>query len=244
MSKHNRPSSSSERQADFKGVPKWVPILIAGIITGALIWKLLIEPFAQWIRQNALTVSVAAFVLGVLIIAGCVFVWKRLEKLKEEKDEILNVLDLKGFQRYTDESGNSRWGTEEEIEEWKKEDELFIRVRDLIRSFPPPPGKLKEDSYRRELQGWLKRDFPKSKTEVVAGSCRADIAIEHICIEVKGPTYDGDLQTIEDKCERYLKRWNKIIFVFFEPKYSPEMYNDIIKPLLKRFPGKIEFIIK
>jgi len=233
-------ASYRKEQSDSRLILRWVPILIVLAIAAVLVWEFLIKPFAEWIKLHALVVSIGALVLGILIILACYFFWR----LAREKDELRSVLESKGYSEYKDYYGTSKWGTEREIADWKKEDKLFCDILEVIRIFTPSKVWEREEPYHLELQGCLRTRFRQSRIEVQTASSRPDIVIDHIAIEVKGPTYDGDLETIPEKCEKYLKHWKRLILVFFEPRYSDEKWNELIRPLPKQYKHSVELIRK
>lgn len=159
--------------------------------------------------------------------------------------KLRNVLKEKGFAEY-----DGKWITQKEYEIIKAEEErkrnLLQNVEDCINGCNPPRRYSKESEYQailhHSLAQTLKIGFPNINPtwERQIETERPDIVVDHVAIEVKGPTTNSDLDTLEDKCERYTKHWNTIIFVLFAPEYNPEKYSKIknqieSNPNYKRF---------
>jgi len=114
---------------------------------------------------------------------------------------------------------------------------LILDVEKVIREFRPLRKYDKEIFYQDSLASWLKSKFPDTEIEVSRGSTRPDIVVEGIAIEVKGPTYEKDLQTISDKCMRYCQYFPEgLICVLFNVYVNHQRYNDWEHGMKKTFP--------
>ena len=113
---------------------------------------------------------------------------------------------------------------------------LFYRVIETIEKFQPTKKWGNEDSYHKELQGFLRAHFPNTKFEVQTGASRPDIVIENIAIEIKGPTDNQALQSLTDKCLRYSRYYKNMIIVLFEPRFSEGRFSELKKGMEEHFP--------
>jgi hypothetical protein len=124
----------------------------------------------------------------------------------------------------------------------------FKKVAQCIRDFKPLKNYHGEYMFQAELTQYLRRDFPNTNIEKQRGSSRPDIDVNGIGIEVKGPTFDEDLNTIPDKLIRYSHRFPKgIIVVLFDVHVNPHRYEELVQGINNtRFQGlaNIEIIKK
>ena len=129
---------------------------------------------------------------------------------------------------------------EEEIKKMKEAgkdfDEFFMKVVESIHHFKPFKKYPYELPYQIDLARFLQSEFPDTKIEESRGSTRPDIAIRGIAIEVKGPTFDRDLQTISDKCMRYRLYFKKMIVVLFDVQVNRKRYTDWVNGLKRTYP--------
>jgi hypothetical protein len=126
---------------------------------------------------------------------------------------------------------------QEMIEESKAIDEFYLQVIQAINSFESFRRYDEELAYQIDLARWLQSRFPKTKIEETRGSARPDIVIGGIAVEVKGPTFDRDLQTISDKCMRYCQYYPQgMIVVLFDVYVNQYRYNDWLKGMKNTFP--------
>ena len=126
-----------------------------------------------------------------------------------------------------------------EITEIMKEGEvsLILEIEKAIIEFKPLRKYDKEIFYQDSLASWLKSKFPETDIEISRGSTRPDIVVEGIAIEVKGPTFEKDLQTISDKCMRYCQYFPQgLICVLFSVYVNNQRYKDWKKGMEKTFP--------
>ena len=93
--------------------------------------------------------------------------------------------------------------------------------------------------YHINLARWLQGKFPILQVELQRGSSRPDIVIEDIVIEIKGPTYEEGLQSIDDKCLRYHHHLKKMFVVLFNIKTKKRFYDEWENGLKKYFPDVI-----
>jgi len=142
--------------------------------------------------------------------------------------DILRDIDLK----------KAEWKVKEITEIMKEgETNLLLEVEKIIREFRPLRRYEKEIFYQDSLASWLKSKFTDTDIEIPRGSTRPDIVVEGIAIEVKGPTFEKDLQTISDKCMRYCQYFpNGLICVLFNVYVSQQRYDDWEKGMKQTFP--------
>ena len=133
---------------------------------------------------------------------------------------------------------NADWERKKLNEKIKKNGSNFLLELALaIRKFTPFQRYDKELYYRDTLASWLKPKYPDTKIEVPRGSTRPDIVVRGIAIEVKGPTSYRDLESIADKCLRYIQYYpNGLICVLFNIGVSKSRYDDWLKGMKKIFP--------
>lgn len=173
---------------------------------------------------------------------------ERMKKEEAEKRAYEEAQIAKGLVKFVDRSGNEKWGTSEEVAEWKRIDDeerekekLINRVIAEINGFRPAREQLhNEYAYQLSLHQWLKRVFPSAVIEEQRGRSRPDIVIDNIAIEVKGPTGHNALNTIATKCMMYAGHFpDGIIIVLFEMNVSDEYFSNWRTALEKKFPGVI-----
>ncbi len=120
----------------------------------------------------------------------------------------------------------------------------FKLVTQCIRDFRPFKNYQREYMYQVELGQYLRKDYPNTRIEEQRGSSRPDIDVNGIGIEVKGPTFDQDLNTIADKLLRYSQRFPKgVIVVLFDVRVNPHRYEELMTGIKVKFP-KVEIIRK
>jgi len=121
----------------------------------------------------------------------------------------------------------------------RKRDELFERVCKAIKEYVPPPRHSPiEIAYHWALFEYLRSKFG-NKVELetrMEDGARPDITIDHVAIEVKGPTGAGDLDTLITKCWKFSQHYKNIIFVLFAPKYRPQKLEQVKAEIRKRYP--------
>lgn len=95
----------------------------------------------------------------------------------------------------------------------------------------------KEIYYQDTLASFLRSKFPSTKIEDSRGSTRPDIVVKGIAIEIKGPTYYKDLQTVADKCLRYTQNFpNGMICVLFNVNVNENRYREWLKGVNTYYP--------
>ena len=76
--------------------------------------------------------------------------------------------------------------------------------------------------------------------QIQRGSSRPDIVVNNIAIEIKGPTSQRDLNSIQSKCMRYSQHFNnKIIIVLFNVQLNQRYYEEWKKGTRKTYPDAI-----
>jgi DNA-directed RNA polymerase subunit M/transcription elongation factor TFIIS len=180
---------------------------------------------------------------------------KRIEEQEREEQRIMAFEEKqrrKGLIKFVDKFGEGKWGMQEDVEKWKREDEekrekekLINRVIAEIKDFKPARKQLElEYNYQLNLHGYLSKTFPSARIEEQRGSSRPDIVIDNIAIEIKGPTKSQDLATIADKCIRYGEHFpDGIIIVLFEVEVNDRRYKEWLEGIKKYFP-QVEVIRK
>lgn len=216
----------------------------------------------QWIQSNW-NIIVFTFEIVVAIVVMCgilygIYYLKNYKKNQQEKEE-----ERTKAEEYQEEKRKRIEENERlfEIENQKAERErqiqreerlrkvaefkatLFFRVIDTIEKFHPTKAWGNEDSYHKELQGFLRAFFPDTKFEVQTGASRPDIIIENIAIEIKGPTDSAALVTLADKCMRYSHYYQNMIIVLFEPNFSDGRFKEFNKGMERHFPH-VKIIVK
>lgn len=248
-------------------------MLIFLIIVGAvLIWIYVVPPVVKWFQDNAsliITGIVSVVAITVLGIVGWT-VWNAKmdtelaerrkienERMAEEKARYEAKQKAEGLIKYESlMSGSDKWGTPEQIEQWKNEDreykiqieeeEMGIRkikeIVEYIENFEPSRNYKNEFGYHIELQGYLKGRYDQSMIEIQTGSSRPDIVIDSIAIEVKGPTHSKDLVTIPDKILRYSKYYDHIIVVLFNVSVNERRYDEWLDGITTHYDGLVTVI--
>jgi|GEM_PF-1436640 len=131
------------------------------------------------------------------------------------------------------------------ISEWTWEPanmkDVFSRnVWNEITRFEPSRQYSKEQGYHNELYFYLKAKFIQSKFNKRRGSSQPDILIEHIAIEVKGPTSKRGCDDCMNKAIRYTADGHYSLFfiVLFNPQQeiSSAYFKDFKDGLLKSHP--------
>ena len=246
-------------------------IIIVAIIVAALIWVFILEPVIAWISQNIFILAIA----GVLLFIGIAsFYSYRKKQIAEQERQIQHKIEeerrrreafearqrAKGLEKFVDGGGRERWGTQEEVSSWKKEEELFSReeiffneVLGAIQEFQPKwRYDVNEQYFHDNLFSYLSGKFSNSRYPVrhepTIDESRPDIDIGKIAIEVKGPTTIQDLKTLPDKILKYIdpddpKKWERMIIVLFDPLYLPENFLAMKQRIKKMWP-KVEIIEK
>ncbi len=112
---------------------------------------------------------------------------------------------------------------------------LISRVIDSIENFSPTKKWGNEDSYHKELLGWLKQPFPEIQYELQTGSSRPDLVIGMIAIEIKGPTDDNALNTLATKILKYSHYYENVVIVLFESSFSERNFKEITSGIEKTY---------
>jgi uncharacterized membrane protein (DUF485 family) len=238
----------------FNQLPPWARLLLALMLLVLLFWYFALPQLIAWIQENWIPISISTFIIVLVIVSFLIKIWKDKKRREAEKRAFEEEQKRKGLVKFVDRHGNEKWGTPEEVERWKKEDEearekesLFYRIVEEIKEFTPAREELRHEyNYQLNLHGWLKRSFPQAVIEKQTGASRPDIVIDDIAIEIKGPTGRRELDTIASKVLRYSNYYNGLIIVLFELNVNPQYYREWKKGLLEKFSKdmKIEIIEK
>jgi c-di-AMP phosphodiesterase-like protein len=172
----------------------WIIVLSGIIIIGAIIGVYYFLKFQKEKQEKEEKNKLSAERRGL---------WEQEQfKLTAEREKFEAEQKEKGLIKFLDRDNNEKWGTPEEIEKWKKDDEeskikdlLINRIVQSIQKFQPARKWPDEDSYHKELLGYLKVEYPDIKYEFQTGSSRPDLVIGNIAIEIKGPTDNNALDT-------------------------------------------------
>lgn len=125
----------------------------------------------------------------------------------------------------------TRDGTAEGID-----DQFVQTIVAAINKFQPAKAYREESHYQIELNGWLKSQFPAAEIEIQTGYSRPDIVIDNVAIEIKGPTKTRDLNTVMDKCQRYLQNYDHLIVVLFNVDVPADRYIEWLDGITTHFP--------
>ena len=245
-------SRKTDQEASF--------IIFLLLIIGVILYFIV-----TWIIQNWILVFSGIIIIGAII---GVYYFIKFQKEKQEKEE-KNKISVerrglweqeqikltaerekfeaeqkeKGLIKFLDRDNNEKWGTPEEIEKWKKDDEeskikdlLINRIVQSIQKFQPARKWPDEDSYHKELLGYLKGEYPDIKYEFQTGSSRPDLVIGNIAIEIKGPTDNSALDTLTTKCLKYSHYFDHLIMVLFDPQFSERHFKEVESGIHQYFP--------
>ena len=116
--------------------------------------------------------------------------------------------------------------------------DVFSRnVWNEILNFRPSRQYDNEGGYHNELFNYLQNKFHQAQSNKRVGSSQPDIRIEHIAIEIKGPTGKNQLRDLSHKVIRYLAGGHHtlLFIVLFDPQkeISPAYFKDLKDGLLK-----------
>ncbi|MBC8274988.1 MAG: hypothetical protein H8E40_08470, partial [Chloroflexi bacterium] len=226
-------------------------ILVLAVVSflGYLFWTYGIPVIMPWFRQNISTIIGVLLSLVVIAIAGTA-VWINRHKISNWIKEKLGITgpssEITHINRGVSISSPVLGQAVSETEEPDVE-LLCNKIIDRINSFSVPSQGQNELFYHLQLFQWLKSQFPDTEYEKTIGDSRIDIAIQKIAIEVKGPTYDSDLEDLKYK-PKYLSLKNnyfkRLICVLFEKHYTDTKYEKITEPLKQLHGRKVIFIQK
>lgn len=133
---------------------------------------------------------------------------------------------------------------EEESEQEGKiveENPVVSQIVEKINTFSPPKRNPKvEMDYQLMLYGYLKASYPDIQIEEQRGSSRPDLSIGNVGIEIKGPTYHQELQTIADKLLRYPHLFKDgIIIVLYNVQVNGRFYDEWKQGVLFKYPSAV-----
>jgi len=132
----------------------------------------------------------------------------------------------------------AEWDRKKVTDKYKKDKGNFLlELEKSIRGFEPLRHYKYELPYQDTLAAFLRSKYPKTKIEESKGSTRPDIVVRGVAIEIKGPTGSHDLDTIANKCIRYLQYYPVgMICVLFDIEVSEQYYRDWLRGINKKFP--------
>ena len=216
---------------------------LLGIVLVSLLVLGAIYVIVNFIQTNWDSILLGIEIFGGLVIIAVVYwAYKWNEKRKWRL-----LQESKGLIKFVSCIGDEKWGSEKEVEQWKKDDEKIRRqieqeslpnkVVQAIKEFKPFRQYKNEFPYQLDLARYLKEKFPNVVIEQQKGSSRPDIVVgDDIAIEVKGPTDNNALNTLTTKCLKYSGHYQHLIIVLFEPTFSEGNYNEIIEGMKRSFP--------
>jgi hypothetical protein len=225
----------------FSNIVRGIGFVVVGLY---VFWIFAVPPIMAWLSANAFTLML----IGAVCLVGVVgfgYWWVRedaraTERLAREgeeqarkEQEYADLQRQRGLEEYQTTEGKIVWVPQEQLEEVARRDreeaearKLVNRLTSHIEGFTPSWNNTCEQDYHRELQGYLKAVFPDARVEVQTGSSRPDVVVQNIAIEVKGPTYTRDLQTIADKLMRYSQHYDTVIVVLFNVQVNERRYSE------------------
>ena len=255
---------SDERAAN------WARVITLAIVGLYLFWVYGVPVVMDWISANAFTLMLIGGVCLAGIV-GFGYWWmqedaraaERLareeeERAREEK-EYADLQRRRGLEEYQTVEGKTVWVPRDQLEEVARRDreehqrkmaerereaearKLVNRLASHIEEFTPSRHYNSEWEYHLELQGYIRGSFPDAQIEVQTGASRPDIVVDTVAIEVKGPTYSKDLQTIDDKLVRYSQHYDTIIVVLFNLQVNERRYGEWERGIKKTF-GDVRII--
>jgi FtsZ-interacting cell division protein ZipA len=155
------------------------------------------------------------------------------EERKQRDREFADLQRQRGLELYRTTEGKAVWVPQEQLDEVARKDreeaearKIVNRLTGHIKAFRPLRDYANEWDYHRELQIHIKAVFSDARIEVQTGSSRPDIVVQNVAIEVKGPTYSKDLQTIADKLMRYSQHYDTVIVVLFNVQVNERRYSE------------------
>lgn len=108
-----------------------------------------------------------------------------------------------------------------------------------IEGFTPKYQYPKESYYQEELFQKIKSIYPVAEREYLSNDIKPDIVIRKVAIELKGPTYRYDLQSIYSKCFEYLTEYQALILVLFDVQATEGQYKKVVDNVTRYFPRAI-----
>lgn len=208
------------------------PIFILFVlILGAcyFVYRWIVANWSTLVFVSEMIIAIAA----ICIIFYAVYYFYKADKIKEEREtERLKAEENENVQKSEYENPENIIQNEQEgptRKEIEVKPALHYQIIESIDKFQPTRKWGNEDSYHKELLGWMKQPFPQIKYELQTGSSRPDLVIANIAIEIKGPTDDNALNTLATKILKYSHYYDIIIIVLFEPMFSERNYREIKK---------------
>lgn len=208
--------------------------VIAAILLGLyLFWVFAVPPIISWLSANAFTLMLIGGVCLLGVAGFFTYTYIEGDRAAQQAAEYADLQRRRGLEEYETTDGKVVWVPREQLEAVAKKDCEMAEARKLvnqlvihIEQFTPSREYKNEWGYHIELQGYIKGKFPDAQIEVQTGSSRPDIVVQNIAIEVKGPTFSKDLQTIADKLVRYSQHYDTVIVVLFNLQVKKRRYSE------------------
>jgi len=216
-------------------------LLALGFASFLVLW--IFYEIMIFIQEQWASIVLGVEIFGLLVIVGLIYLGYKWN----EKRKWRLLQQSKGLIKFVSCTGDEKWGSQKEVENWEKADEkirqqieqesLPNKVVQAIKDFTPFRQYKNEFPYQLDLARYLKEKFPNVVIEQQKGSSRPDIVVGNdIAIEVKGPTDNNALNTLTTKCLKYSGHYQHLIIVLFEPTFSEGNYNEIINGMKRSFP--------
>jgi hypothetical protein len=115
----------------------------------------------------------------------------------------------------------------------------FNNLIKQIENFEPRYRYPRERYYHTELYAKLQVDYPHGISEKGTSDIRPDIVIGKVAIELKGPTYHYDLQSIYSKCFEYLTEYEALVIVLFDLHATEGQFKKVLNNVNRYFPRAV-----
>jgi hypothetical protein len=117
-------------------------------------------------------------------------------------------------------------------------DRYTTSIWEAVLAFRPSMQYSLEKYYTLELSSYLGSRFPSTISEKKkGGSCRPDISIGSVIIEVKGPSGKSQVKALLYKGVKYTSYYSFLFFVLFDVKgeITPAFFKDIKAGLVSKY---------
>jgi hypothetical protein len=170
----------------------------------------------NWFGQNLHTIITTVLLLVALTVVGT-FVWINRQRIIPRRIGTGVGEYLNDFSRPP---------------RSMKDQSLASEVWQKIVDFRCKGHYEKERDFQYELHRQLEAEFPgKVKWEHKKGMSRADISIDRIAIEIKGPTRNSQLREAIRQIGTYGNDYDFIFFILFKPQWNESYFDRFIKAL-------------